>query len=439
VFELSRPVPPGAVVVCGAGAAGLAAALSAARHGAEVALLEASDVVGGTVAGALIHTLGGLYDSEGKLLNDGLPAELIERLSLADPRTRRRKLGRAWVLNVCPTVYREVVTRWLAEQPRLHLLHGAQVRRVLIEGRRICELEIVQRGGATRCRPRAVIDATGTAEVTRLIDAALVIDDGPRAAGGWIFRLSRVAPGALDFPKGLAIVRELRAAATSGTLPRECGQAWIDQGVADDEAFVKLMVPLGPRWREEEGEISRQARNVQSAVVEFLARRPDFATAAVTLTGGLGVRDGGRIRGVVTLTGDDVRQGRKFHDAAGSCAWPIEYWDPDRGVSVEYLPAGVHYEIPMRAMQVELLDNFWAAGKCLSADRWAHASARVVGACWAMGQSAGRAAASLTSHLEEQHDVQPLRSVSSDRQQAAPAAGHPWPAARSGAVVPRAE
>lgn len=61
-----------------AGAAGLGAALSAARCGTQVYLIEAATSVGGTVAGALIHTLAGLYDSAGELLQHGLAAELIE-------------------------------------------------------------------------------------------------------------------------------------------------------------------------------------------------------------------------------------------------------------------------------------------------------------------------------------------------------------------------
>src|SRR5262245_58802363 len=95
------------VVVCGGGAAGLAASLAAARAGANVLLLESRPRLGGTVANALIHTLGGLYDSAGEILNGGLPSELIERLMRADRRTRRRKMGRMWVLQVCPNVYRE--------------------------------------------------------------------------------------------------------------------------------------------------------------------------------------------------------------------------------------------------------------------------------------------------------------------------------------------
>jgi hypothetical protein len=44
-------------------------------------------------------------------------------------------------------------------------------------------------------------------------------------------------------------------------------------------------------------------------------------------------------------------------------------------------------------LQLAGYENVWAVGKCLSADRYAHASARVVGTCWAMGEAVGSAAA----------------------------------------------
>lgn len=383
------------VVVCGAGAAGMAAALSAARCGAQVLLLEAGQRVGGTVAHALIHTLAGLYDSAGELLNDGLCRELAERLTRADASARRRKMGRLWVLHVCPNAYQATVARWLGEEAGIEVRCGIRPSEVACDGSRVVELTAADSVSSFRITPGAVVDATGTAEVARLIGPSFVLDDDRPAAGGWVFRLRGVAAGALTFPRGVALVRQLREAAATGSLPAECGHAWLDVGCHEDEAFVKLFVPLKGDWkaRETRGEVSDRALKTQRAVASFLGGLPEFARAEVVQTGSLGIRDGGRIRGRYTLTADDVRQGRRFPDAAGRCAWPIEYWDPDKGVSMEYLPDGTHYEIPMSALRLAGIENFWAVGKCLSADRYAHASARVVGACWAMGQAAGKAAA----------------------------------------------
>jgi hypothetical protein len=384
------------VVVCGAGAAGMAAALSAARVGALVYLVEATGRLGGTVVGALIHTLAGLYDAAGDLLQHGLAAELVDRLMRRDSRVRRRRMGRVCVLNTCPNLYRQVVEEWIAEEPGIAVLRHCQVRRVVSEGGRVNRLEIAGRGLDLTLRPQAVVDTTGTAEIVRLIDPRLLHDGTARSAAGLIFRMRGVVPGSLGFPRGVMLVQTLRAASAEGKLPPTCDKAWIDTGLDDDEAFVKLFVPLPPDWhtRERRCEITRQARRVQSEVVRFLAQLPPFAQARVVQSGRLGIRDGGRVRGEYCLSGDDVRQLRKFEDAACRGCWPIEYWDPERGVTLEYLPEGDYYEIPLRSLKVQGLANVWTAGKCLSADPHAHASARVVGTCWAMGEAVGKAALS---------------------------------------------
>jgi len=296
-------------------------------------------------------------------------------------------------LNACPEVYHAVVRSWVSAEPRITVYLNTRVSNVSSDGDRIARLCAIGPQGVLRFRPRGVVDATGTAALVRLIDPALVLDEADRAAGGFIFQLRGVAAGALAFPTGLAVVRAIHAAAAAGTLPPNCGKAGIDAGVHDDEAYVKLFVPLANGGA---AETSRdEAFRAQAAVVAFLADWPGFGAAGVARTGAIGVRDGGRIDGEYRLTGADVRRGARFADAACRCGWPIEYWDPEEGLILEYLADDSHYEIPLRALTVRGRRNVWAAGKCLSADRHAHASARVVGTCWAMGEAVGLAAAAL--------------------------------------------
>ena len=382
----------GGVVVCGGGAAGMAAAIAAARAGAPVTLIEAAPRLGGTVAHALIHTLGGLFDSRGEFIHDGLARELAERLMQVDPSVRRRRIGRAWVLSVCPRLYQSVAEQWVAETAGIRVLLATRVVETLTSGHRVTGLCAVGSEGAIQLTPRAVIDATGSAEVVRSVSPTLLQEDGRRAAGGLIFTLRGVARDALTPPKGVGVVRALHRAAAEGRLPPRCGQAWLDLGVRDDEVYVKLFVPLSQDWKAQENGIIAAARQEQAAVVAVLRQLPGFTAAEVEHTGALGVRDGGRIRGEYCLTAADIRAGRFFPDAACRACWPIEYWHPEQGVSLEYLPDARYYEIPLRALRARGYANLWAAGKCLSADALAHASARVAGTCWAMGEAAGKAA-----------------------------------------------
>ena len=54
---------------------------------------------------------------------------------------------------------------------------------------------------------------------------------------------------------------------------------------------------------------------------------------------------------------------------------------------------GATYGVPYRSLQPQRLENVLVAGRCFSATHEAHASARSMATCMAMGQAAGTAAA----------------------------------------------
>jgi hypothetical protein len=389
------PTEPGGVVVCGGGAAGIAAALAAARHVTRVWLVESRTRIGGTVAHSLIHTLGGFFEANGELVNRGLAAELVEALKHENPEAHMRRMGHTWVLNVAPEHYQQVVESFLAAEPRIRTLTSATLTSVRCNSSAVDCIEVIANGKPFRIAARAVIDASGSGELVKRINPALLEEDPCRAASGLIMRLNGVAPDAIETFKGIAVVRALRDAAAGGKLPDTCRHAWIDQGVVNGEVYLKLFVP--ERGQNGNGG-SRSGlpqcwQPAQMAAVDFLRTLPGFDAVRVSRVGELGVRDGGRVRGEYQLTGADIRRARRFDDAACRGSWPIEYWDPDHGLSLEYLPQNHCYDIPLRSLRVRGLKNVWVAGKCLSADRHAQASARVVGTCWAMGEAAGNAAA----------------------------------------------
>jgi len=73
--------------------------------------------------------------------------------------------------------------------------------------------------------------------------------------------------------------------------------------------------------------------------------------------------------------------------------WPIEDHRTLHGPRLEELRPGEFYDIPYRCLLPVNRDGLLVVGRGMSADHDAHASARVMGTCMAMGQAAGVAAA----------------------------------------------
>jgi hypothetical protein len=369
------------IVIVGGGSAGLGCALSVAGQGVNVVLLEKTAELGGTVKQALIHTLGGLFDDQGNLLNAGLPAELIERLNQACPHTKRRRIGKTWVLDIDPAIYAQTITNWVATMPNIEVMYHASINDISIYAGYIEQIDIICNQETRTLQPQILVDTTGNASVVQHI-ANGSVDDG-LALAGFIVQLRGVAPDTLKFPQGVALLREVRKAADNRQLPSECATVWLDNGIYPDEVYVKFNVTAA------DYEPSRMQR-VAEHLLTFLHTLPGFAEAFINTSGQLGIRDGGRIRGEYCLTEADIKEGKRFADVACRACWPIEYWHPDTGISLEYLPAGQNYDIPLRSLKVAGFTNLWAAGKCLSAEPRAQASARVVGTCWAMGEAVGK-------------------------------------------------
>lgn len=86
-------------------------------------------------------------------------------------------------------------------------------------------------------------------------------------------------------------------------------------------------------------------------------------------------------------------QGVARGDRIACCAWPVEDHAPGRATAWRPLPEGPWYGILYGALLPSGFTNVLVAGRCLSADHAAQASARISLACLAMGEAAGIAAA----------------------------------------------
>lgn len=374
------------IVVVGAGTSGIIAALTAARMGARVALVEAGAQVGGMAVYGLHRFICGLFLADGERpgapLHGETTVDFCARLAqgnLCDHAVRR---GRVWVL---PFAGGEALAacagEMIAREANISLHVRETPERVLCDAGKIVELVLTS---GLSLRPKAVVDCTGRAAVCRQAGASVVWPDAP-ALAGFGFELRGIdgrAAGAwgLSVEVPLLLRREVEA----GRLPRHLAHTAYEPGAAPGTAWIKLAVPSSAA-------VERAQIDADSVSV-VLQRHPAFrhATRTAELPHVL-ERETCHLCGQHVLTGQEVLSARKFADGVVRNAWPVERWDPRHGVGYRYLPPGEWAGIPLRCLLPEKGPvNLLCAGAALSADSEAAASIRVMGICMATGEAAAR-------------------------------------------------
>ncbi len=347
------------IAVVGSGAAGIAAAVSAARAGCATLLLDRRAAAGGTGGFSGLTTLCGLFDDEGRWLNDGFAREFAGMLA----ETPSLRMGKVWVLPYRPEKFRELAATLLASTPNLQTRWNTPVAGAVVEGNRITDLNGIHVG--------AVIDCSGTAEVARDIGADCLTTDETTQAPAIVFPLGNVCR---DLKTPASVMQVLLPLARAG-LPLLSFQP------SPDPNTVTVKFAGQP---EQVPQVIEVLRTQVNGFENCLTPLTEFTAAH---------RSGRMIIGQYVLTGADVLAGRKFHDVAARCAWPIEQWTAQGQSRLRYLPEGAHYEIPARSLRAAGAQNLFMAGKVISADVDGIASARVMGCCLATGAAAGGLAA----------------------------------------------
>ena len=351
------------IAVVGSGAAGIAAAITAARAGCTTLIMDTRPAAGGTGGFSGLTTLCGLHADDGQFLNDGFSREFAGALLHEDGLTGPIRLGRMYVQLYRPDSFLNVAARLLAAEPLVSSRWNSPLSDIILEERRITGLNGV--------RVNAVVDCTGSAEVGRAAGEQLLATDDTTQAPSILFHLENVER---DLSTPVAVARVLLAIEHAGLRPvsfMPCAETGT----------------VAVKFAGQPDEVPRLIKFLQSQVAGFercRTPRTEFTLAR---------RAGTMIVGRHLLTGDEVLGARKFPDVVARACWPIEQWSTDSRPRFRYLPPGEQYEIPAGSLQAARTQNLFMAGKSLSADVDAVASARVMGCCLATGAAAGQLAA----------------------------------------------
>jgi hypothetical protein len=416
------------IIVYGGGTAGMIAAVSSARAGARILLIEREGYLGGTATYGVPFL--GFFSGDGKKVVGGLPQELVDRMisgggSVGHVRGGTWKLGTGeydYEFSLVP--YDPECLKFTAQEMALEagaeLMLRVSLTGVEVDGKKICAVEVMTVEGRQRLDADLFVDATGDAMLTSMAGFPTELQGRGKMQNVTIlFRMGNV-----DVDRMLdALMSEQRIKGFKDWHVRIIRGKLLDEGegiviLAGHMELWEDKPPLtffAHRWRKEEiclnitrttdidptkqedinwAEISER-RNVHAAVTALKERIPGFENAHLVVTAPhVGLREGRRIKGLFTLTEEHVIEGEEFPDGIARGAYPMDIHDPKGGkTQFTFIKEGGSYSIPYRCLIPNGSENLLVAGRCISTTGKALGSARMTACCMALGQAAGTAAA----------------------------------------------
>jgi hypothetical protein len=390
------------VVVAGGGLAGVCAAVSAARHGCKVILVQDRPVLGGNASSEMRMGIVGAHGDQNQ------EAGLLEELQLNN--FYYNPLQRY-------TLWDDIIYSMVVKEPNITLLLNTSVNDVVMEGDRIKAVKAWNTNAYTRYSINGTIfiDCTG---------------DGILRLSGAKFRHGREMPsefnetylqtGGDSKTMGNSILLQLRK--TDEDHPFKAPE-WAYHFTDADFAYptpksttkgikfnYKKLYPDDNNfwWIEFGGNfdtihdanaIQFELKRIAYGVWEYMKNNPDGRCKGYDLDwiGSLpGKRESTRFVGPHILNQNDVLSGGHFPDVVAYGGWSLDDHDPDAfhkqgRISVEHSVPQC-FGIPFDCLYSVNVPNLMFAGRDISTTHMGLSATRVMATCALLGQAVGTAA-----------------------------------------------
>ncbi|MBI2301435.1 MAG: FAD-dependent oxidoreductase [Armatimonadetes bacterium] len=377
--------------VVGGGLAGMCAAVSAARHGARVALVHERPVLGGNASSEVRMWICGAHGRNNR------ETGILEELELEN--IHRNK-------SVSYAVWDAVLYELVRYQPGLELFLNCSVNDGRTDGDHLAEITAWQLTTQTwhTIRARLFADCSGDSILAPITGADFRIgreardefgeDIEPEQADRRTMGMScLIQARETDRPQPFTPPAWAHVYATDADLPhrghevRKTNFWWIELGGEDDSIHDT------ERLRDE-------LLKVSYGVWDHIKNRGDHGADNWVLdwVGFLpGKRESRRYLGDHILTQNDVRAEGRFPDLVAFGGWSMDDHHPGGmrypGEPTIFHPAPSPFGLPYRSLYSRNVSNLLCAGRNISATHAAMSASRVMATCAVIGQAAGTAAA----------------------------------------------
>lgn len=348
------------VVVAGGGFAGIAAALSAARNGSKVMLIEKSFILGGLGTSGLVTIYLPLCDGLGHQVSYGIAEELLWEsvkygAEAEDPSAWReggtfeqRRDGQRFRVRY-NAQSAAIIFEQLLKDAGVTILYGTSVCAVQKENGYVRHVMIENKSGRQAIEVKSVVDATGDADIFAFADAKTETFKQGNILAAWYYY------------------------AKDGKYDLQClGACDIPDKEKTKENAPKALVPT--RFAGIEGqELSEMVQTSHDVMLKHALENERVIATMPTIPQ---IRMTRRLEGFYVM--DDTEMHKEFSDSVGMFG--------------DWRKKGPCYELPFRTLYGKDLKNVIGAGRCISVTDAMWDITRVIPVCAVTGEAAGLAA-----------------------------------------------
>ncbi len=380
------------LIVAGGGLSGVAAAVSAARAGLEVLLVEKSGCLGGAMSNCLVYPFMPYWtEMDGK--KEYLSAGIFEEMRKRQNEYETSKSD----MNFKPEYFKLVLDD-MVNEAKIDVLYHAVIFGINTDERQIKSVNIALKSGPLTAEADFFVDATGDGDLFAFAGCDYQTgrdNDGLCQPMTTCFRMSGV--DVEMYKKERSALQELyKNYRKEGKIenPREDILTFLGIGEGIVHFNTTRIVKLDPTNPFDVSKAESMARKQIHEIVKFLKDNSKaFANSSIiSVASDIGVRESRKLKGVHILTAEELKDCTKFEDSIALGNYDIDIHNPSgSGTSHYYFKDGEFYTIPYRSLLPKEFDNMLVAGRCISATHEAQASVRIMPICCCMGEAAGTA------------------------------------------------
>ncbi|NMB45043.1 MAG: FAD-dependent oxidoreductase [Firmicutes bacterium] len=386
------------VLVVGGGPGGIAAAVGAARGGADVLLIERYGFLGGGATAMLVNPFMTYYAGDKQIVL-GVFQDMLDELTKMEAYGTERE---PWAFD---TEAFKIAAERLCLEAGVELLYHVFLADAAVRDGKIQSITIATKDGLKELSAKVFVDSTGDGDLSYF--AGALIEKGRKEDG-------LAQPMTLNFRMANVDIERIPAKREMTDAYVKAKAEGIIQCPREDILYFFAAQP-GVVHFNQTRVVKHDATEPQSmTMAEIEARRqaweiahwmidsiPGFEQAYLQQTAAqLGVRESRRVIGDYLLTAEELLEACKFDDVIACGSYPVDIHNPaGEGTVIKTVPSGTWYDIPYRCLTPKGLDNLLIGGRCISTTHESHSAIRVIPIVFAIGQAAG-VAASLAAQTE---------------------------------------